>query len=441
MISDPKIVLINPPNPFLNEPAMDIPLGLCHLSSYLKAGRIDNIKLIDFNILKYDYYEKEYLKEIPIDGDIYGITCVTPQYKWLVEISDYIRSKNKEAFVVAGGPHPSNMPEECLEDCNLDYVVKGDGESAFLNIVFEKIHGTKKLNSVLSDQIEDINTLPPPDRSLSKFSDYHRTISGERAFHLTTLRGCPYNCAFCDRGSVGRVVRYRHIEYVMYEIDNLIDSFGVKNFVIYDDIFTLNRERLYDFCKQFKKRDVRWRCWSRTDTLDRDKLEIMKGSGLTSITVGVESGDDDILKNINKMAKRADNRDALLLCRALDIPVRCSLMYANPGENRRTLQNTIDLIDECQPDEWNLAVLSPIPGSDIWNNPDRYGISFDKESLHKNYYQQCNRFSDTGIGDPYISISTMTDEELRHNLIWFIGELERVCPRKKIQDTIQDIKV
>jgi len=167
----------------------------------------------------------------------------------------------------------------------------------------------------------------------------------------------------------------------------------------------------------------------------------MKDSGLTSITLGVESGDDTILKNINKRATVKQNKEAILNAKKNGVPVRCSLMYGNPGENKETLINTIKFIEETQPDEWNLAILTPIPGSAFWNEPEKHGISFNKLWLKKQQYLVCNRFADTGIGRSYISISTMTDKEFQLNLAWFISELERVCPRKKIQDTIQDIKI
>ncbi|MBU0846736.1 B12-binding domain-containing radical SAM protein [Patescibacteria group bacterium] len=448
-----KIVLISLPVPFALEPSMNPPLGLCYIAAFLKKNGFDDISAVDFTLYKgYDYINSEdYLKLIPPDGDFYGIYCMTVQFKWLIQVSKYIKDNNDRSIVIAGGPHASTCPEECLRKAGVDVAIKGEGEEAVMQIVsgveFSDIKGACYLTNDGEFKenerafIKDLNALPFPDRDLFNLKEYTRTIYGEKAVHIVTLRGCPYSCAFCDKVSVGTNVRYRSIENVLSEMDFVISKYGYTGFVIYDDIFTLNRKRVYAFCDEFKKRKLKWRCWSRTNTIDKDMLSVMKESGLVSITFGVESGDDTVLTMINKQTTAEQNRKALLACKEIGVPVRCSIMYGNPGENIESVKNTIKLIEETQPDEWNLAVLAPIPGSDIWENPQKYGVVFDKEWVRKNNYSMTNRFDASGIGSIWISFSNISYEQFINNLKFLVRELERVCPRKKIQDTIQTIDI
>lgn len=446
-----KIVLISLPAPFASEPAMNPPLGLAYIAAFLKEKGFSNIAALDFNLYKnYDYVNsQDYLKEVPLDADFYGVYCMTVQFYWLVKVSEYIKSRNDRAVIIAGGPHASTCPEECLRRAGVDIAVKGEGELAFAQVLsgedLPKIEGVcfltpeGKFSEGAHTFIKNLDALPFPDRDLFKIQEYKRTIYGEKAVHIVTLRGCPYSCAFCDKESVGTNVRYRSVENVLGEVDSVISKYGYKGFVIYDDIFTLNRKRVYEFCREFKKRQVHWRCWSRTNTIDKELISIMKDAGLASITFGVESGDSAVLRNINKQATFEQNRKALLACRESGVPVRCSIMYGNPGENRESVKNTVKLIEETQPDEWNLAILAPIPGSDIWNAPEKYGVIFDKEWVRHNYYSMTNRFDTSGIGSMWVSLRGISGKEFIDNLKFLIRELERVCPRKKIQDTIQSI--
>lgn len=437
-----KIRLINPPNPYALEPAMNPPLGLAYIAGYLQSCGYEDVKTVDFNLVNgVDFYhETSYLKRLPLDADVYGIYCMTPQYRWFSEIAQYLQ-QNSSGVVVAGGPHPTNLPYACLD--LVDTVVAGDGEIPMVQICNRVSKGLPgSVSGVWSgDGDLTLDSLPFPDRETAgPLEQYQRTLLGRKAIHIVTLRGCPFNCAFCDRHSVGRKVRYRSVANVLAEIDWLREKYDwADSFVIYDDIFTLLKLRVQQFCEEFKKRGLKWRCWSRADLLDRNTLKLMRDSGLTSITLGVESGDDGLLRRIGKKTSFEINKKALLLCKELGVPVRCSLMFGNPGETMDSVENTLRLIEETQPDEWNLATLAPIPGSPIWDDPEYYGMVFDKVWLREQKYEPCNRFGDTGVGTIWARPNTLTPNAYRTILKWFISELERICPRNNIQDTIQEI--
>jgi len=444
-----RITLISLPAPFLIEPAMNPPLGLCYVGTVMKEAGWD-VKVIDYTTLDYDYEKRDYLDEIDFDTDAIGIYCVSAQYKWLKEISQWVKGwSGSHKWLLVGGPHPSSEPEKTLRDTGADFVINGEAEIAMKMLADGEPVGNIPGLCYLSETgefigksrafVNDLNALPLPDFGLFDMDKYKRRMDGEKAFHIITLRGCPYKCHFCDSAATGGKVRYIAVERVMENIDNLIDTYGVKRFVIYDDAFTLRKKRLERFCKEFKKRGIRWRCWSRAEGLTVKNLTMMKDSGLESVAIGIESGSDRILENINKGNTFYDNWKALAFCKIAGVPVRCSLMFANPGETKETLIDTIELIDNTQPDEWNLSVLMLTPGCEFWNYPENHGIYFDKEAFEENDYRDLNRSENSGLGDINLTIDSMPKEEMNDTLKWFVSELERACPRKKIRDTIQDM--
>lgn len=442
-----NVLLIALPTPFLQLP-MNPPLGLAYIGATLKKHG-HKVTVIDFAVLDYDYNESGYLDEIKSCYDFYGIYCTSAQFGWLKQVCGHIRTNiNEKVLVVVGGPHATAKPEECVS-AGASVAIRGEGENAIIDILngvsFRDIEGAcyrKGLAFFTSERasIKRLDDLPDPDLSLFDMAKYHRKLCGERAVHITTLRGCPYDCHFCNSEIVGRDVRYISVGKVMTHIDHIMATYGIKNFYIYDDIFTLRKPRLKQFCEEFVKRGIRWRCWTRSDLLDEESLQMMKDSGLESIAMGIESGDDTILKNINKKSSVEDNRNALLLCKKLGVPVRCSLMFGNPGESEETLKKTVELIRETQPDEWNLSILVPTPGSEFWENPEKHGLLFDKDGIKKNLYRDLTRSGESGMGNLLISLETLPETKIKTVLKKFVADLEEACPRNKIRDTIQTLK-
>jgi len=424
-LANAKVVLIELPSTFAHEAAMNPPLGLCSIAAHLKTKNMDVVG-IDLSM--------DMLEDIPT-ADFYGIHCLTPQYDELLKTVQYIRDTfGWYAVIIVGGPHVTSIPGDIPNSA--DFVVRGEGEDAILELVESYTAPSKEVY-----WLDDLDNYPFPDRSVFGLERYKRTLCGSPAVHIMTIRGCPFSCSYCNKEIVGKRVRKRSVEHVMEEVDFIKSVYGIKSFIIYDDIFTLDRKRVATICDEFRRRGIKWRCWSRADTLDKEILTLMKASGLTSITLGIESGDDAVLSSVDKGLTADKNRKALLLTRELEIPVRCSLMFGNPGESWKSLSNTINMIEETQPDEWNLAVLQPIPGSDIWNNPHKYDIEFDKQWVKDNKYRMCNRFGESGVGDIWYKFVNRDVMEFGLMLNYFASELERVCPRRTIQDTIQKINI
>lgn len=423
---------------------MDIPLGLAYISAYLKKHGFKDISFVDYNL-----HSKYNLSLLPTDADVYGIYCMTIQFWWLRKVAEHIRKVNPSALIVAGGPHPSARPEEILLKTDVDAAVIGEGEETMLNLMRQKPMrdiegicyreaGEPRKTSPRSFNT-DLDSLPFPDRDLAQWHRYKRRLQGERAFHIVTLRGCPFNCGFCSKPSVGRRVRYRSVKNVLSELDFLTERYDVTKFIFYDDIFTMRRDRVFEFCEAFKERNLCWRCWTRVDTIDYEMLSMMKDSGLTSVTMGIESGDDRILRILNKGVTVKQNREAILLCKELNVPVRASIIYGCPGETRESVENTIRLVEETQPDEWNLSTFIPVPGSSIGDNPEKYGVTVKSDPYYRNYYYIGGEHG--MVEDPPARIDTLSEEEYVSLRSYMVKRLEEVCPRRQIQDTIQHLNL
>jgi len=451
-----KITLINCPSPALDEPAMNPPLGLCYIAAYLKADGYDNVGLVDYNLHEYDYYgSSEYLEEIPLNSNFYGISCMTPQYRWLREITAHIKKGNPSALVISGGPHSTSCPEDCLIDCGVDLAIRGEGEIPFSMLVRGHVPATipgvaylhrgevVSLPWVINTNLDG---LPFPDRSMTDLTAYKRVLlhqserggpASPRAVHLITLRGCPYNCAFCDK-SGGRLVRYRSKENILEEVDFIREEYGVNAFVIYDDTFTLDRKRVYQICDAFKDRGSTWRTWARVNTVDREMLQRMKDSGCVKLLFGYESGDDQILKRISKQITREQIIESAKACKEVGIGCYASLIYGLPGETRESIDNTVSLIAETQPDELHFHALAPIPGSAIWDRPEVYGLRIDKKRLKEMQYDSvCLTNSASGLGNIYYEHDKMSREEFVENFRYYTEELQRVAAPGSIYQRVE----
>jgi len=416
-----KVCLVNPPSPFEAEPAMDVPLGLAYLGSYLRSMGVEEVTLFDYNVSP----------EVVPRADVYGITVTTPQFAYYVNIVKRIRGQEPNALIVAGGPHPTVRPHECLESADIDYVIRGEGEQAFYELLDEG--RVPDINRVYA--IEDLDALPFPMRE--NVRPYKRRLRGERAFHVVSARSCPYNCSFCSKGAVGTNLRLRSVDNFMAELHYHELAHGVTHFIIYDDTFTIDKNRAIQIAEKMGDAGYYWRCFTRTDRLDEETLQCFKDNNITSITLGVETFSQEMLKVYNKGTTAEDNLTALHLCKEAGIPTRCSLIYGGPYETRETLQETVDGVWKAQPDEWNIATFIPIPGSDVGDCPEKYDVKIIPDPL----YQRYHRVGESGMGEVMMDISTMTRSEYVENRKWFVKELTRVCPRRQIQDTIQRLNI
>ncbi|MBN3039011.1 MAG: radical SAM protein [Candidatus Omnitrophica bacterium] len=389
-----KIALLNPPSPFLLEQKAFAPLGLLYLSSALKSQgfKVEVIDLAD--------KENEIEKAVEdIDAQLVGLSATTPQYPWANRIKQALKKRDPQTKVIIGGAHPSSVPEVCTGD-GYDSVVIGEGEDSVLRIARE-LQKTGKISSnvVKSEYIKDIDTIEYPDREAVDIASYGYKLTGGSAFTVITSRGCPYKCAFCSKDVWSNKVRYHSVEYIIGEIKQIIDKWGIKYFLFLDDSFALNKKRAERLFAAFRPLNIRWRCYVRSDHVTKEFLEKMRDAGCIEVGVGVESASQKILDNVDKGIRIEQHTQVITWCKQLGITANVFLMIGLPGETYDTVMQTKKWFEEVRPEKFGFNIFYPYVGTPIYKHRERYDLQFaglsDEHSWVKGRKEEYQAFVST----------------------------------------------
>lgn len=221
--------------------------------------------------------------------------------------------------------------------------------------------------------MENLDTYPVYDRDMFEWWDYPGFYSETNAsnFAIISSRGCPFACRFCASSKVfGRGHRRRSVESVVHEIKELIKKYHAKEVSFFDDLFTANSGWLRDFCHKLihERIAIRWKCLSRVDTVDYELLMLMKNAGCWLICYGIESGDEETLKTINKKVDLKIAESACFDTRRAGIKTFHFYMIGNEGETHERFLNTIKFAKKTRPDFYQLGIVTPFPGSALYED-------------------------------------------------------------------------
>ncbi len=395
-----KVLLISPPwvigedrNLFNDVAACWPSLGLAYIAAVLEGAGHD-VKYLDYSAEHYTVGDTALaLGRYREKFDFIGLTATTP----LIDNALVIAEQAKEIFpdvkIVLGGTHPSIMPTEAMSNSAVDFVVMGEGEETMLELVngheVSQISGLcykqngQIIKNSLRPLIPDLDTIPPPAYHLLPMDKYHPSVGFYKrlpSMVLLATRGCSGQCTFCYNAFKGRI-RKRPARKIIEEIKVLQRDYGIKEIAFVDDTFTLFKDVVKDFCDIIEKEkiDVTWSCFTRADKIDEDLLRAMKRAGCHSILFGVESADEQILKNIKKGISLSKSVEAVKLARQVGIETRVSFMIGNQGETEETIKKTIDFAIKLDPDEVQFNIATAYPGTELfaWAKERGYMKSFN----------------------------------------------------------------
>jgi len=385
-----KITLINPPfKTSFSQP----PLSLAFIAAVLEKNG-QKVNIIDAQALGIDENEVA----IRTSGtDVVGITSMTPTFNSAVRTAKAIKKNNNSCFIVMGGPHVTVLPEKTLEDVKeIDAIVIGEGELTIVELIkaienkksFENILGIsyRKDGKIITTQarppIENLDMLPMPAYNLLPIKKYRPfPPHGKKLPYmaLITTRGCPYRCIFCFKSIFGRRCVAKSPKMLVDEIKTLIEKFGVKELLFYDDSFTIDRNRTIEFCNELIKNNIKipWSCETRVNLVDKEVLEKMKEAGCYIISYGVESGDQTILDNLRKDITIEQAKTAFKLTKETRILTVAYFMIGSPGDTNETIRKTIDFAKELNADFAQFSITTPFPGSELFDNLIKKGIKIE----------------------------------------------------------------
>ncbi|WP_455368078.1 B12-binding domain-containing radical SAM protein [[Eubacterium] cellulosolvens] len=396
------VLLINPTTPLLST-RNTIPLGLAYLAAVLEVEG-HRIKIIDLKVEPKS--GPEIRKEINAT-DMVGITSTTPEIYNAYKICNV--AKEEGVPVVMGGPHPSALPYESLEECDL--VVRGEGEGTIVNVCnaietgesLRDIRGIlykdkeKVVDNTPRELIRDLDSIPFPAVHLfpdiKKYTIQHPLLDRKSASGvILTSRGCPYNCVFCYKSIFGNVYRYRSSENVLSEWKTLVEKYKVREIGIVDDTFTTNSKRVIEICKMIlkEKLQVPWLMPSgmRVKPISKEILEWMKKSGCIRIAFGIESGSQEVLNKIRKGITLEEVEKAVDLTKKVGLETIGLFMIGNYGEDESSIKQTIKFSKKLNLDYAIFYVATPYPGTELFEiikNHGRFLItSWDKYGIHGN---------------------------------------------------------
>lgn len=424
-----RVLLINPKFRLPIDTRTTAHLGLAYLGA-VSERRGDEVVIFDADVE--DRPVSDFVQEFR--PHIIGITANTPQVKQAWRTAAAIKQIH-DVPIVLGGPHVSVLPEESCAKPDVDLVVRGEGEEIWLEIC-------DRVESFLRDQphfstsalmhpkhkifadclgvtyktsdgaihnnpdraaLADLDTLPWPAYHLFKMDRYTNLqpatdkVDGARSFSIMTSRGCPYRCTFCSQSIMPIKWRSRSAENVIAEWRHLVHDLDAQEIGVLDDSANIRVKRLEELGHALIDNQLNHVPWIfvngiRANLAGQELLALLKQAGLKRVAFGVETGDPAILKSIDKKVDHDTIRQAFRNAEAAGLETIAFLILGLPGETRATMQRTIDFAIELDPLIANFSMMTPYPGTKVYETVKRQGRLLINDWEDYVFFEQQARF-------------------------------------------------
>ncbi len=323
--------------------------------------------------------------------DLVGFSATTSGFLDGYDLATRIKTLRPQTRIVFGGVHISAMGAILLDRFeHIDYLCLGEGEVTLAGLAqgqaLKEISGLAWRENGMAvtnpprEHIANLDTLPfPAYEKLSGFPKGYRlplfSYIQTPGATMVTSRGCPYQCSYCDRSVFKRGFRYNSAQYIYAHMQHLRSRFGVRHINIYDDLFTLNRNRISQLCELLtaKPLGIQFNCAVRVGYTDDELLSILKAAGCLMVSVGIESAEPDLLEVHKPGVYLEQVRDTVQRIQHAGLRVKGLFMMGLPGETEASIQKTSDFAISLRLDDMNMAKFTPFHGAPVWSTLTDHG--------------------------------------------------------------------
>ena len=418
-----------------------MPLGIAYINGAMRSRGFDvdalNMLFEDdpFNALS------EKIKSQKIDALMCG--GLTSEYALLKRIYELAREANPDIIVIGGGGGFTSEPILFSEMTGVDYAVIGEGEITNCELAQALENGTNvsQIPGIVYKTedgycqtpprpfIKDVDSIPFPSYeglSMDKYLDYQNVdgwynyytyySDNPRLMPMLMARSCPFRCSFCFH-PIGRGYRVRSLDNFFHELDLWIQTYQINGIALIDECFSIDPDRVIEFCRRIKPYKLSWACQMRAETYTDAVLKEMKESGCIGAVFGIESMSDRVLDNMNKHLNRQTIETALKLTYKYQLGCSGNLIFGAEAETFETMSESLSWLHTHAKKYGNypcrqFAYVQTYPGSIYYENACRTGLIPDRR-----------KFIQAGNWD--LNITSLSQEDYSA-----IGDVIRLCRRE-----------
>jgi len=368
--------------------------------SVLSAG--GECKILDLQISDRPFFDIESAL-YSFKPDYIGITFTTLLFEEAKKVAEYIKEKYPQGVIIAGGVHPTIFPGEVAKVPSIDIIVYGEGDMTLQEIItgdsLNKIKGIayktskgKIIQNPPRPLIENLDNLPMPAWHLFNAGAYMnpKAIAKESPVGtIGTSRGCSFGCTYCNKSVFGRRFRAKSVKRVVDEFELLLET-GFKEIHVWDDMFATDLKRAKDICDEIIRRNLKfsWQleCGVRVNSVDAEFFKKCFKAGCYKVAFGFESGNNEILKSINKGTTTLQAKNAVKWAKEAGMETSGFFMLGLPEDTAETMDQTIKFACELGIDYAKATILVPFPSTPVFEEFEKRGLLKTKDWSRYNFH-------------------------------------------------------